>query len=259
MRLASAVGKLGSCGAAGTIQVAQLMGVQDKFYALGLTGSLVSNGFAVDFIRSDLVDTPHLHDDPVINFLNLRGDQRKDAGTFTKTRRLARFCVRLLRYAAQSQPRPIHIVWNNKFKYSDRTLLMACYRLLGWGLILTAHNANGGKRDGRDSALNRLSLGVQYRLSRHIFVGTDKMKREFETDFGVAPDKASVVPFGITDLLPRTNLTGAEAGARLRLPVRRPSGAVLRADWPLQRPCVPGRSAASHTRWITTLSPGDRG
>ena len=64
------------------------------------------------------------------------------------------------------RPRPklFHILWNNKFQFFDRTLLMLYYRLLGKKIAFTAHNVNAGKRDSNDSWLNRLSLKIQYRL-----------------------------------------------------------------------------------------------
>jgi glycosyltransferase involved in cell wall biosynthesis len=74
---------------------------------------------------------------------------------------------------------------------------------------------NKGKRDGNDSFLNRLTLGIHYRACDHIFVHTEKMKAELMADFNQAPDKISVIPFGIYNLLPATALTPAEARRRL--------------------------------------------
>ena len=91
-----------------------------------------------------------------------------------KAVRLSTYYLRLLKYAVVAKPRIFHILWNNKFELFDRTLLMLYYRLLGRRVVLTAHNVNAAKRDGRDSLLNRLTLWVQYRLSDHIFVHTGR-------------------------------------------------------------------------------------
>jgi glycosyltransferase involved in cell wall biosynthesis len=85
------------------------------------------------------------------------------------------------------------------------------YKLLGKWIVLTAHNVNTRKRDGTDSWLNRWSLRIQYQLSDHIFVHTDKMKAELLSDFGVGEHKVSVIPFGVNNTAPKTDLTSSAA------------------------------------------------
>lgn len=197
------------------IQVGLLTGGDDRSYALGLTMSLAARGVFVDFVGSDRVDSPELHHNPLVNFLNLRGDQREDAPFRTKVVRLLTYYLRLLKYAVVAEPRIFHILWNNKFELFDRTLLMLFYRALGRKIVFTAHNVNAGKRDGRDSALNRLSLRVQYLLANQIFVHTERMKKEMEADFGIAADKITVIPFGINNTAPMTDLSPAQAKGKL--------------------------------------------
>jgi glycosyltransferase involved in cell wall biosynthesis len=91
------------------------------------------------------------------------------------------------------------------------------YRLRGRQVVFTAHNVNIRKRDGRDTWLNRWSLGIQYRLCAQIFVHTERMRQELLAEFAVPADKASVIPFGINSTVPDTALTGAEARTRLGL------------------------------------------
>jgi len=81
---------------------------------------------------------------------------------------------------------------------------MAYYKLLGKKLVRTVHNVNAGRRDANDTWLNRLSLKTQYRLSDHMFVHTEKMKREMIADFGVPAEKISIIPFGINNTVPNT-------------------------------------------------------
>ncbi len=179
--------------------------------------ALIERGVVVDFIGSDRVDSPELHDNPMVSFLNLRGDQREDAPFGRKALRLARYYFRLVRYAVVAEPRIFHILWNNKFEFLDRTALMLWYRMLGRRVMLTAHNVNAARRDGGDSALNRLTLRVQYRLAEHIFVHTQKMKEELQAQFGVPERNISVIPFGINNSAPTTALTREEAKKRIGL------------------------------------------
>ena len=76
----------------------------------------------------------------------------------------------------------------------DRTLLMAYYRLLGKSTVLTVHNVNAGRRDSKDTPLNRLTLRIQYRLADHIFVHTEKMKLELIAEFGEQETRVTVIP-----------------------------------------------------------------
>lgn len=196
-------------------KVALLTAGRDKPYALGMASAVVSQGLSFDFIGSDEVDAPELHRNPCVCFLNLRGDQRVDAGLVQKMTRVLTYYFRLIRYATTAQPGIFHILWNNKFEFFDRTLLMAFYRLLGKRIVFTAHNVNAGIRDENDSFLNRLSLKIQYKLSDHVFVHTEKMKAELVSGFGVPPGKVTVIPFGINNTVPNTALTPADARRRV--------------------------------------------
>ena len=198
-------------------RIALLTGGDDRPYALGLTSALVEAGVVVEFVGSDRVDGPELHGTPWVRFLNLRGDQSESAPLAAKIRRLLAYYGRLLRYAVTARPRIFHILWNNKFEWFDRTLLMLHYRLMGRKVVMTVHNVNVARRDGYDSAFNRFTLGLQYRLACHLFVHTAKMKAELMSDFAVSSDKVSVIPFAVNDKIPVTSLTPEEARKRLGL------------------------------------------
>ena len=195
--------------------VALLTGGGDRPYALGLASSLVSQNVAFDFIGSDEVNGPELHQSSLVHFLNLRGDQRSDAGAARKVWRVLIYYARLLWYAASARPKVFHILWNNKLEFLDRTLLLLYYRLLGKRIVLTAHNVNAGKRDGKDTLINRLTLRAQYCLADHIFVHTARMKSELVSDFAVSEEKVSVIPFGINNTVPNSALTSVEAKRQL--------------------------------------------
>jgi len=195
--------------------VALLTGGGDKPYALGMAAALTSVGIHVDFIGSDDLNVPELLNDPLVNFLNLRGDQRPEASRMAKALRVFSYYVRLIRYAVTARPKLFHILWNNKFQFFDRTLLMLYYRMLRKKITFTVHNVNAGKRDLNDSFLNRLSLRIQYNLCDHIFVHTERMKSELGSDFCIAESKVCVVPFGINNTVPDTALSIAEAKRQL--------------------------------------------
>jgi glycosyltransferase involved in cell wall biosynthesis len=197
------------------IHVTLLTGGGDKPYALGLATALTSAGVIVDFIGSDDHVVRELLANPRVNFHNLRGDQRPQVSRVTKVLRVLNYYFRLICYAAKAKPAIFHILWNNKIEIFDRTLLMLYYKLLGKCLILTAHNVDKSKRDGGRSFLNRFSLTWQYRSSDHIFVHTEKMKTELVTEFGVAKEKVSVIPFGINNTVPNTSLSTADAKQQL--------------------------------------------
>jgi D-inositol-3-phosphate glycosyltransferase len=188
------------------VRIALLTGGDDRPYALGMASALSAQGIGVDFIGSDKLNAPLLHESPLITFLNLRGDQGEDAPLRKKALRIFVYYFRLAKYALRSRPRIFHILWNNKFEHFDRTVLMLYYRLLGKRIVLTAHNVNTRKRDGCDSWFNRFTLRIQFRLCSHILVHTPAMKAELLADFQIAPERVSVIPFGINDTNPKTAL-----------------------------------------------------
>jgi D-inositol-3-phosphate glycosyltransferase len=191
--------------------VSLLTGGSDRPYALGLAAALTSAGLSVDFIGSDDLNLPELRNNRLVKFLNLRGDQNPGANLARKVARILTYYWRLIRYAATAKPKVFHILWNNKFDLFDRTLLMLYYKLLGKKLVFTAHNVNIRKRDCTDTWLNRFSLRVQYQLVNHIFVHTERMKRELLSDFGILERKVSVIPFGINNTVPNTEMTTLDA------------------------------------------------
>ena len=194
-----------------SVLVGLLTGGNDRPYALGMASALADQGVAIDFIGSDALDAPILHQSRYIRFLNLRGDQCETARLGAKAIRILTYYARLLLYAATAQARIFHILWNNKFELVDRVTLMLCYRALGKRVVLTAHNVNTRKRDGCDTWINRLSLRIQYHLCNHIFVHTERMKTELAADFSIAESRVSVIPFGVNKTIPSTDMTRAVA------------------------------------------------
>jgi D-inositol-3-phosphate glycosyltransferase len=199
------------------LTVALLTGGIDRPYAFGLSMALASKGVRLDVVGSAQIASAEMYATPKLNFLNLHGDQGQ---TVTVGKRLWR-CLgvywRIVCYAATAKPKIFHILWNGKLQLFDRTFLMLYYKVLGKKIVFTAHNVNIAKRDGYDSLLNRLSLRIQYSLVDHIFVHTDKMKEELVSEYNVRKQIVSVIPFGINNSVPDTELTPAQAKRKVQL------------------------------------------
>ncbi len=200
------------------LAVALLTGGSDRPYVFGLAPALVAQGANLDLIAGEDLECPEFHGKPGLNFMKFRSDQSPNASILRKTSRVLSYYAKLIRYAATARPKIFHILWNNRFEFFDRTLLMLYYKLLRKMIVLTAHNVNGRKRDSTDTLLNRITLRIQYRLCDHIFVHTEKMKDELLRDFRVDGRKVTVIPFGINNTIPNTQLTPAEAKLRLGIP-----------------------------------------
>ena len=130
-----------------TRKVSLLTAGRDRPYALGLAAALAGAGVNFDFIGSNEVDAPELHNSPQIHFLNLRGDQSVEAGLLRKISRVLVYYVRLLAYAVSAKPKVFHILWNNKFEFFDRVILMLYYKL-AWKKN-RAHRAQRQQRRAR--------------------------------------------------------------------------------------------------------------
>jgi D-inositol-3-phosphate glycosyltransferase len=197
------------------MQVSLLTGGSDRHYTFGLAMSLISKGVQLDIVGGDGLDSPEMHETPGLNFLNMREKPSRNAGLLKKAMLLLAFYAHLIAYAWNARPEIFHILWNNKILHFDRTILILYYKMLGKKIAITAHNVNRARRDGCDSKINRLSLKIQYRLADHIFVHTNKMKAELLQDFGVSEKAVTVIPFGINNAVPNSNLTFDEAKRRL--------------------------------------------
>ena len=206
------------------LAVSLLTGGGDTQYAYGLSASLASLGATIDLIGSDEFETPAFQNNRAIRFLNLRGSIDPKASAGSKVVRILKYYTRLMRYAVSARPGVFHILWNNKFEWFDRTLLLLFYRMLGKRIVLTAHNVNAGKRDQTDTWLNRLTLRIQYRLAHCIFTHTEKMSQELIEEFDVSPSRVVLIPYGINNAVPDSSITPLEARERLGI---RPDERVL--------------------------------
>jgi len=197
------------------MKVSLLTAGKDKPYVLGLLSGLVSQRLDVDFIGNDEMQSVNIVRSKYVNYYNLRGAQNEDAPIKEKISRVLKYYFKLVKYTAQTDSKLFHIQWENKFTFFDRTFLNIYYKILGKTLVFTAHNINAGERDEKDTLMNRLSLKFMYRIVDHIIVHTKKMKLQLINGYHIRESKVTVIPFGINNTVPKSELTTREAKKKL--------------------------------------------
>ncbi|MEY6434004.1 glycosyltransferase family 4 protein [Thioalkalicoccus limnaeus] len=207
------------------MKVALLTGGSDRPYAIGLLEALLEKGLSVDIVGSDEFLGAGILGDSRVRFLNLRGDTNPSVPRLEKVERTVSYYLSLAQFAATTEAKVFHVLWANRFWFVDRVAMSAVYKALGKRLVFTAHNVNERKRDGKDSAYNRFTLRLLYRLMDHIFVHTAQMKEQLIQEFAVREEKVSVIPFGINNAFPRTDVTGLDA--RKKLGIQQEEGVLL--------------------------------
>ena len=199
------------------LRISLLTGGQDFHYSLGLLSGLVPKELDIEFIGNDHWKNASIMKNKNVIYYNLRGDQKSEVPLKEKIFRILRYYYRLMKYAAKTDSKLFHIQWLNKFTYFDRTLLNIYYKILGKKLIFTAHDINYRKLVGSDSLANSLSLKFMYKIVDHLIVHTEKMKLELIENYHVKEKKISVIPFGINDVIPKSDLTRVQAKKKLHL------------------------------------------
>lgn len=189
----------------------------DIYYELGLLQGLINNGLSVEIIGNNAMGKSEVVKHPQVTFFNLREDQNPGASLYKKFVRIMKFYARLIWYAMTTKSRIFHIQWLNKFLFFDRIILNLYYKALGKKLVFTAHNVDSRERDGSNSFYNRITLKAMYHIYDHTIVHTPEMKEQVEKWFNVKPEKVSVVPYGINNMVPKTGLKASDAKRNLNL------------------------------------------
>jgi glycosyltransferase involved in cell wall biosynthesis len=197
------------------MEVGLFTGGRDRPYAFGLVKALISQGICLHVVGGDELDDSEIEANSNLRLIDLHGRSRPNSSHLLKALKVLAYYTRLIPYAIVARPKIFHTLWNGKLEYFDRTLLILYFKLLGKKTVFTAHNVNAGKRDSNDSPLNRLTLRIHYQLVDHIFVHTEQMKTELVEDFAVQAERITVIPFGINNAVPQTELTVSEAKRRL--------------------------------------------
>lgn len=189
----------------------------DIYYELGLIQGLLNNGLDVEVIGNNAMGKSEVVKHPNATFYNFREDQNPGASLYVKFVRIMKFYARLIRYTMTTESRIFHIQWLNKFLFFDRIILNLYYKALGKKLVFTAHNVDSRERDGSNSFYNRITLKAMYHIYDHVIVHTPEMKEQVVKWFKVKPEKVSVVPYGINNMVPKTGLTASDARRKLNL------------------------------------------
>jgi len=197
------------------MRVSLFSGGDDPNYAVPLAESLARQGIEVEFIGNDEMQSASGLESASIKYFNLRGGQNPEASAPAKIARIARYYKNLIAYAWRTDSSLFHILWLNKFEHVDRTLLNLFYKLRRKKLVFTAHNVNSRKRDGTDTWANRATLRAMYSMLDHIFVHTESAKEELILEYGVVPDRITVIPFGLNTYAPETPVSKRAARSRL--------------------------------------------
>lgn len=208
-----------------SIRIALITGSVDPHYQLDLLTGLVGKLDRIDFIGGDTMEAAKAYKEQGVRYLNYRGNQNASATIHHKIHRIVSYYYKLFKYAYTTDAELFHIQWPNKFVYLDRTVLNLYYKWMGKKIVITAHNVNAGQRDGNDSFLNRLTLSIMYSIADHIIVHTEKMKKQLIKDFHIDSKNITVIPHGINNVVPKTELTSRDARTKLR--VRRDAKIVL--------------------------------
>src|SRR3954468_13733043 len=106
------------------MEVGLLTGCQDRHYAFGVAVALAARGVRVEVVGSDEIDSPEFQDSPNIRFMSYWAGRTADATFARKLGKALVYYLKLIRYGALSQPRILHILWNSRLEWLDRTVLM---------------------------------------------------------------------------------------------------------------------------------------
>ncbi len=186
-------------------------------YELGLLSGLIPKPIFIDVIGSNRIMNSSLLKSKNVNFMNYFGDRRPNVSIKEKIIRVSKYYFRLIKYVLGTDSKLFHIQWINKFAFFDRTVLIVLYKLLGKNIVYTAHNIDESERDGKKSPIGRFSLQFLYNNVNHIIVHTEKMKSQLIREFNINERKITIIPHGLMNVVPRTDIDRLKAREKLSL------------------------------------------
>jgi D-inositol-3-phosphate glycosyltransferase len=183
-------------------------------YEAGLVSGLIEQNLELEVLGGPELSANHVFRHSRVKFHRLESERPLKTSLLGKALGVLGVYGRMIKYAWKSPIKIFHLQWPYKIVLFDRTLLAVYYRLLGKKIIFTAHNVDGFAH-GKSSLVNHLSLKFFYRMTDHLIVHTERMKRDLEGTYGVASQKISIIPHGVMDAVPETALSGLEARKKL--------------------------------------------
>lgn len=189
-------------------------------YVLGFARGLQAVGVRVAVVSSD--ETSERLAAAGIPQYKLRGSLSTNRPTLQKAANLARYYLLLLWTVFRHRGRTVHFngLLTDRIILFDGLLLPAWFRLWAGRYVHTAHNVlPHGKAD---RALFRWMYRWIYRFPHHIVAHTPKIAEELARDFGVEPNRISVISIGLNEEVPPTSLSREEARRQVGVPADAP-------------------------------------
>ena len=180
-------------------------------YMYGLVSGLACNkNDSIDVLDVDLTQELFSGFENV-NYVPVFKYYPRSASVAVKIINILRYYMLQLWFLVSHKPHIIHFQWLDRHIVIDRIILPAVARLFGHKVVLTVHNINAGKRDNRDTSINRLTLRTLYRLSNKLIVHTPQSKVELMNEFPVAESKIEVIKHGMNNRVAKKGTTTAQA------------------------------------------------
>lgn len=161
-------------------------------YERGFCNGLSACGAEVTLISSDRTDVRGLNS--AVRTVNLRGSQEEKRPAWIKALNLLRYHVQLLSYILWRRPPVVHVMG-----LLDPPMLLGVVeglwcRAFGGRYVLTVHNL---LPHDRHSDFNRFAYGWSFRIPHHLVAHTAKMKDDLVREFGLAPERITVMEHGV--------------------------------------------------------------
>jgi glycosyltransferase involved in cell wall biosynthesis len=189
-------------------------------YPLGFARGLQSVGVPVRFVGAD--DSVDRAAAAGIAHVNARGAQTTGRSRLAKVQGLFRYYAHLFRLLVEHRGQVMHFcgLLDQRLILFDGLILTLALRLCAGRYLHTAHNALPHGR--RHSRLFRVLYRWVYRLPHTIIAHSPAVAEELHRDFSVPRDRLRVIPIGLNEEVPETDLSPAEARRQLGLPLSGP-------------------------------------
>lgn len=182
-------------------------------FSVGFAKGLAANGVELCVVSCDET-APRLTAAGISN-LNLRGSLDSNRPLAIKFVNLARYYVRLLLLLFRHRGAAVHFtgIFRNELILWEGLILNFCFRRLAGRYLYTVHNVLPHSRER--SRFFRWIYRRIYRIPNLLLVHTRRARQQLMEEFGVAGDRIHLTSLGLNEEMPDTNLTRADALARL--------------------------------------------
>jgi glycosyltransferase involved in cell wall biosynthesis len=181
-------------------------------YTLNLINALARQDLQVDFIGSNIYDSKLIDDK--INFLNVRKEDRAGAHPLKKAFWVLQYFLWYLVYLIREKNNIIHIQWL-RFYVVDGIVFPLLARMLGHRVVYTAHDVLPHSRDNKRI---RFVFKLIYRVQNSLIAHTGYIKSRIQTEFGIKPEKISVIKHGVYVLSEKERMDFSSSKLGLSLP-----------------------------------------